>query len=495
MTLVYILGTLFFIICSVRGQSCQSGYQPIGASGSSDAIDLLILSDSSSVRTLTLSGAPALLAGVPGTQGYVDGAGTSALFKSPNYMAVSPDSVGVMVADYGNNLIRRVALPSGAVSTYAGKIYSTFTAAAENVDGDGRSATFFNIKGLSFSKVSNRLIVSVPFSLIRIVTFPVPVVSTILGSITSVWGVVDGVLGGTGKQSGGCAYFISPDETFYISTDVSNRNIRRLDASTAQVTTIAGSPGITRVTGCADGFGTNAKFSFPGKVLFSSSGQEIFIADTMQNGVRRMNLATTEVSTLAGTSTACASGVSSTDVNILSRIFDMVMSSDGLYIYASPIGFTGVKRLELSTQAVTVIGAGSSLPSGAYGMALRPGLTGCLQCVPGTYSLSGQACLACPAGSFCDSTSTVYVCPAGTYCAGGVTAPSSCLPGDFETHTINPLPDMSTDYAPQRFLSVCSFDCMFPIRCGFAKLHRPVSLFLGGRVRVHHLGPNHFRHR
>jgi hypothetical protein len=76
------------------------------------------------------------------------------------------------------------------------------------------------------------------------------------------------------------------------------------------------------------------------------------------------------------------------------------MSSDGLYIYASPIGFTGIKRMEISTQIVTVIGASSSLPAGAYGMALKPALTGCLQCVPGKYSLDGQTCMACGSGTY-----------------------------------------------------------------------------------------------
>lgn len=423
MTLICFLGIFCLYLCGVEGQStCQPGYQPVGG-GPSDTVDQLILSvySTACIHTLTLSGTPSLLAGVSGSTGYVDGAGVSAKFNSPAYLAVSPDKTCVMVNDGGNNLIRKVDLASGAVSTYAGKIYSGSTYAERNVDGAGSSATFHNVKGLSFSKDSNRLVVSVPFSLIRIVTYPTPVVSTILGSITSVFGVVDGVLGVTGKQSGLCAYFLSPDETFYISTDVTNRNIRRLDVSTSQVTTIAGSLGITRVTGCADGFGTNALFSFAGKVLFSSTGQEIFIADTMQNGVRRMNLATAEVSTLAGTSTACANGVTSTDVNLLSRIYDMAMSSDGLYIYASPLFFTGIKRMEISTQIVTVIGASSSLPAGAYGMALKPALTGCLQCVPGTYSLDGQTCMACGSGTYSSdigqtSSATCNGCFSGISC-------------------------------------------------------------------------------
>jgi len=56
-----------------------------------------------------------------GLQGYQDGAGTNAEFYNP--YGVTADSCGnVLVADLGNNLIRKIT-PAGVVTTLAGDMY------------------------------------------------------------------------------------------------------------------------------------------------------------------------------------------------------------------------------------------------------------------------------------------------------------------------------------------------------------------------------------
>ena len=53
-------------------------------------------------------------------QGYLDGGAQSAQFNSPGGIAVLPDKTSAIVTDYGNNVVRRIDLASGQVSTVAG---------------------------------------------------------------------------------------------------------------------------------------------------------------------------------------------------------------------------------------------------------------------------------------------------------------------------------------------------------------------------------------
>lgn len=417
---------MFLNLGCVHSQ-CQAGHGTIV--GSSDSF-ILADKERSCIRVLTLSGDQKIIAGVPGSTGYNDGPGSSALFSGLSYLVVSPDSLSVMVLDYNNNLIRKVDLASGATLTYAGIIYSPTSIAGANMDGPGTSATFYQMRGISVSKKSNSFYVSVPFPVMRVVTFPVPEVSTRFGVATDMKHVVDGVLEIDGYMSGSSTFFPSPDETFFILSDSTNRNIRSLNVASRRITTIAGSPGINRVSGCNDGVGTNARFTFPAKVLFSISGQEVYIADIWTYGIRKIDLLTNEVSTIIGTRPITLP-TASDGVGVSIYIVDMVMSSDGAYIYATQTTHSGVRRIELSSRNVVTIGASSTLPvssdNNGYYIALKPASSGCEACTPGKYSLDGQVCLQCPSGSYCPSTESPPIpCPSGSFCVAGSSSATRC---------------------------------------------------------------------
>jgi hypothetical protein len=423
--------SIFILLCFALAQicrvscQCQAGYAM--QVGTVDSV-ILVDSDNSCIRTLSFSGDQAILAGIAGSTGYVNGPGVSSLFKSPTNLAVAPDNSSVIILDYGNNLLRRVDISSGVVSTFAGSTYSTINMDTVNIDGSGSSATFYNMRGISLSQKSNRFFVSVPFPVLRVITYPVPVVSSLLGVVTGNLGVVDGVLGVDGLVSGTCTYFPSPDETFFISSDTTNRNIRIVDLASLQVTTLAGSPGNARVSGCTDGVGSNALFASPNKIIFSSSlAQDVFIADIGNYGIRKLNIATSTVSTLVGTC-PYSSPTGIDGVRASFYITDMVLSSDGIYIYAGQKIYAGIRRVEVSTGMVTTIGGGSSLPISniaGYTLALKPAVSSCSACVSGKYSLDGSICIVCPAGAFCPSVAS---------------SPVGCLSGDFWYNTINHTP-------------------------------------------------------
>ncbi|MBI1923143.1 hypothetical protein HYR99_02720 [Candidatus Poribacteria bacterium] len=95
----------------------------------------------------------------------------------------------------------------------------------------------------------------------------------------------------------------------YIS-DQANQRIRKVDTQMI-ITTFAGG-----AKGYSDGIGEAAQFSFPrgsdavpgGKIAMSAPGDAIYVADTENHRIRRIDLATAEVTTIAGTGAAGWSG-------------------------------------------------------------------------------------------------------------------------------------------------------------------------------------------
>jgi hypothetical protein len=373
--------------------------------------DSVVLADPDSlcVRTFTFSGVHTLLAGNEGLAGYIDGAGTVAKFKKPSNLVLSPDKSSVIMADsaYNNYILRKIDLVSGGVSTYAGSIY-TPTASNLNNNGVGIIATFYYINGISV--LNQNFYVSVALNILRVVSFPGALVGNVFVGPVS-YGTTDGTVGSGGLVTSTAVYFPSPDGTFFISSDpiTSNPQIRKYQVSTNAITTLGGG-----YTGCGDGIGVSATFRKPGKVLFSKTGTDIFIADSLNYGIRKMVIQTKSVTKLLGTcSITTPTAGDGTGISIY--ISDMVMSPDGLYIYAAQSIHRGIRKILISSGAVVTIGGGSLLPisTSGYFLALN-GPISCVACVSGQYSTDGSLCTTCPSGAYCSTTSS---------------APTSCLPG------------------------------------------------------------------
>src|SRR5581483_7734204 len=92
--------------------------------------------------------------------------------------------------------------------------------------------------------------------------------------------------------------WIDSSGNYYIA-DSGNDVIRKVSSS-GVMTTVAGTMGTSGSTGDG-GLATNARLNFPTYVVVDSAATSLYIADCSNNAVRKVNLNTGIITTVAGT--------------------------------------------------------------------------------------------------------------------------------------------------------------------------------------------------
>jgi len=136
--------------------------------------------------------------------------------------------------------------------------------------------------------------------------------------------------------------------------------------SELQVVSFAGAEG---GPGSSDGSGRDARFHSPSGLWGDS--QHLYIADTYNHTIRRLSLATGEVDTIAG-----SAGLAGSDDGAGSQArFNRPSGlwGDGLYLYVSDTGNFTIRKMRLSTGAVTTIAglAGEAASEDGFGATAR----------------------------------------------------------------------------------------------------------------------------
>lgn len=119
-----------------------------------------------SIRAITPGGTVSTLAGMAGNSGGADGTGSAATFDGPSAVAVD-GSGNVYVADTGNFTLRKVAMATGVTGTVAG-----LAGTSGSADGTGSAARFFLPVGVAVDNSGNVYVADTNNNTIRLGTLP-----------------------------------------------------------------------------------------------------------------------------------------------------------------------------------------------------------------------------------------------------------------------------------------------------------------------------------
>jgi sugar lactone lactonase YvrE len=167
---------------------------------------------------------------------------------------------------------------------------------------------------------------------------------------------------GSADGTGTAALFHSPsaittDGTNLYVTDSGNNTIRKIVIATGEVTTLAGTAGSS---GSADGTGTAALFNNPLGV--ASDVNDVYVADSGNHMIRKIAIATGEVTTLAGTAETSGAADGTGTAALFNNPADI--ASDGTNLYVADSGNNTIRKIVIATREVTTL-AGTAGTSGS----------------------------------------------------------------------------------------------------------------------------------
>jgi NHL repeat len=245
---------------------------PTDVAATADGGYLIADARNARVRKVGADGVIRTVAGTDRGFGGDGGPATAAALDNPRELAPTPDG-GFLVADAGNNRIRRVS-PSGIITTVAGTV--------RGLAGDGGPATAARLadpQGVALTGDGGFLIADAGNARVRRVAAD--------GTISTVAGTGPGFSGDGGPattaQLAGPADVIPLTNGGFLIADAQNNRLRRVTPLGAVFTIAGGAPGLSGDGGPASG----AQLHTPSSLL-PAPGGGVLVGDTANQRVRRL---------------------------------------------------------------------------------------------------------------------------------------------------------------------------------------------------------------
>jgi hypothetical protein len=313
--------------------------------------DLFIAdSDNARIREVHLSTGVITTVAGGGDLGLGDnGPATAAELDGPSGVAV--DTAGdLVIADYGHNRIREVNQGSGAIVTIAGN----GSGGGGGDNGPATAAALNDPFGVAVDSAGDLFIADALDNCIREVSHATGAITTVAGG------------GNQGLGDGGQATAAELDQPWGVAVDSagelfiadgSDNRVREVNLSTGVITTVAGD-GAQGYSG-DNGPATAAQLDWPTSVTVDSAG-DLFIADTLNDAVREVNLSTGVITTVAGDGHRGYSGDGgpAAAAELASPLGIAVDSAGDLFIADNGNG--RIREVDLSTGEITTIAGGGS---------------------------------------------------------------------------------------------------------------------------------------
>jgi trimeric autotransporter adhesin len=303
-----------------------------------------------------------------GTQGYGGDGGQATSAEFNGLESVTPDFGGnLYIADGANQRIREVAAATGVITTVAGNGTAGYS-------GDGGAATSASInvpEDTAFDSAQHLYIADKANNRVRMVSGATGIITTVAGNGVAAYSGDGGpATSASLNQPTGTA--VDAAGNLYIA-DGANQRIREVAAGTGIITTIAGN-GTAGDSGDG-GPATSAEMQNPAGMVFDSAGN-LYFADEGNQRVRELST-TGVITTYAGSGTAGYSGdggpAIDAELNGPTRL--AIDSANNLYIADSHNN--RVRKVDAQTGLIaTVAGNGTQGSTGDGGTAINAELSG-----------------------------------------------------------------------------------------------------------------------
>ncbi|MCU1224912.1 MAG: repeat containing protein [Edaphobacter sp.] len=305
------------------------------------------------IRKVDVAGTITTIAGT-GTQGFSGDSGPAkeAQLDSPQGLALDA-SQNLYIADTHNHRIRKLNFATGIITTIAGTTTPGF-------GGDSGPATAAHLNlptALAVDTTGNLYIADTQNHRIRKIT-------TSTGTITTIAG--NGIQGFSGDNGSAISASIDsptgialdPSGNLYLA-DTHNHRIRKITSATGIITTIAGST----ATGYSgdNASATTATLALPRGLTIDAAGN-IYLADTANHRIRRIDATTGIITTIAGQGTQAYSGdAGPATAASLDTPRATTTSPSGLLTLADT-GNQRIRQISTDNAIHTIAGLGSTAP-------------------------------------------------------------------------------------------------------------------------------------
>jgi sugar lactone lactonase YvrE len=329
-----------------------------------DAIGNIYIADTTNHRIRKVHAEAGVITTVAGNgvKGTLGDGGPAALAQLDNPNGVYVDENGnIYLADTENHRIRSVDAITGMITTVAGTGDAGYL-------GDGGLATDASIKtpgGVHVDAYGNIIIADTDNNCIREVYDATGLISTIAGEVSGGY-VGDGLPAVNTKLNEPGNLTLDADGNIYIADTMNNR-IRTVDADSGFIETIAGN-GERNYSGDG-GPATDAMLNEPQGICLDASGN-LFIADTGNHRIRRVEAETGVITTVAGNGTGGyeEDGVAATATK-LNKPQSVYVDAAG-NIYIADTENSRIRKVDAATEIITTVaGSGDRGYSGDGGPA------------------------------------------------------------------------------------------------------------------------------
>ncbi len=322
----------------------------------SDVSGNIYIADSDNHRIRKVDGSTGIITTIAGTGSSGDwgdgGPAINAEINKPQGLWV--DELGnILIADTENNHVKKIDSETGIINTVAGD----GTASYSGDDGPATSASLKKPHGVCIHEAPAPayLVIADPSNhRIREVNLKTGIITKVAGTLWS------GYNGDNIDATWARLYYpfgvhVDASHNTYIA-DTYNHRIRKVDGKTGIITTVAGigAKGFSGDGGPA----TNARLRYPFNVYLDSAGN-IYIVDTYNYRIRKVDAATQIITTVVGDGAAKFKGDGglATDASIM-KSYDVAVDSAGNLFIADTHSHC-IRKVDATTGIInTVVGQG-----------------------------------------------------------------------------------------------------------------------------------------